>query len=315
MELKRYEGNPILTAQDFPRPVNSVFNAGAAKCGDEYILLNRVQGLDGTSCLWVARSRDGYHFTPDPEPAMTPSTEGPFACYEEHGIEDPRITKIDDIYYVVYVCYSPFDCRVGLALTRDFQAFERVGLVSLPDNKDAALFPEKIGGRYARLDRPMTTISGRRDIWISYSPDLLYWGDARVVMTPRPGRWDSAKIGTGAPPIKTEKGWLLIYHGVRGTASSQIYRLGVALLDLEDPSKVVGRAKEAILYPTAPEDFLGDVGNVVFTDGAILEDDGELKIYYGAADQVMCLATANVDDLVALCLKGLETYRKVGATP
>lgn len=304
MELGRYEGNPILTAQDFPRPVNSVFNAGAAKYGNEYILLNRVQGLDGTSYLWVARSRDGYHFTPDPEPAMVPSTEEPFARYEEYGIEDPRITRIDDTYYIVYVCYSSFDCRVGLALTRDFQAFERVGLISLPDNKDAVLFPEKIGGRYARLDRPMTVISGRRDIWISYSPDLLYWGDARVVMTPRPGRWDSEKIAAGAPPIKTEKGWLLIYHGVRGTASGKIYRLGVALLDLEDPSRVVGRAREAILYPAALEDFLGDVGHVVFTGGVILEDDEELKIYYGAADQVMCLATANLDDLITLCLKG-----------
>ena len=153
MRLQRYEGNPILTARDFPRPVNSVFNAGAAKYGNEYILLNRVQGLDGTSCLWVARSRDGYHFTPDPEPAMVPSTEGPFARYEEYGIEDPRITKINNTYYIVYVCYSSFGCRVGLALTRDFRSFKRVGLISLPDNKDAVLFPEKIGGRI-RAARP-----------------------------------------------------------------------------------------------------------------------------------------------------------------
>lgn len=306
MEVKRYKENPILTAQDFPCPVNSVFNAAAARYNGEYILLNRVQGFNGTSCLWVARSDDGYHFTPDPEPAMTPSTEEPFARYEQYGIEDPRITRIDNTYYIMYVCYSHYDCRVGLALTRNFLSFERVGLISLPDNKDAALFPEKIGGRYARLDRPMTTISGRRDIWISYSPDLLYWGDGQVVMTPRQGLWDSEKIAAGAPPIKTEKGWLLIYHGVQGTARGRLYRLGVALLDLEDPSKVMGRAKEAILYPTAPEDFLGDVGNVVYTDGAILEDDGELKIYYGAADQVMCLATVNVDDLINLCLKGAQ---------
>jgi predicted GH43/DUF377 family glycosyl hydrolase len=238
---------------------------------------------------------------------MVPTTEGPFARYEEYGIEDPRITRIDDIYYITYVCYSSFDCRAGLALTRDFWSFERVGLISLPDNKDVVLFPGKIGGRYARLDRPMTAISGRRDVWISYSPDLLYWGDARVVMTPRPGRWDGAKIGAGPPPIETERGWLLLYHGVRGTACGQIYRLGVALLDLENPSRVVGRAEEPILYPAAPEDLLGDVRNVVFTDGAIIEDDGELRIYYGAADQVMCLATANVNDLIALCLKDMET--------
>lgn len=304
--LKRYSGNPILTARDFPRPVNSVFNAGAAKYGDEYILLNRVENLEGFSCLWVARSRDGVHFTPDPEPAMMPATEGHYATYEEYAIEDPRITRIDDVYYIAYTCYSQYAPCVGLARTRDFRAYERMGVISLPDNKDVVLFPEKIGGRYARLDRP-TTLAGKCDvggnIWLSYSPDLLYWGDPRPVMQPRKARWDSKKIGAGAPPIETEQGWLEIYHGVRETGSGVLYRLGVVLLDLADPSRVIGRAAEPILSPAATEDFLGDVMNVVFTCGAILEDDGELKIYYGAADQVMCLATVNVDDLVALCLK------------
>jgi len=304
MRLKRHEENPILTAQDFPRPVNSVFNAGATKYGDEYILLNRVEGLDGTSCLWVARSRDGVHFTPDPEPAMVRATEGRYAIYEEYGIEDPRITRIDDTYYITYTCYSKYACCVGLARTKEFRTFERMGIISLPDNKDVVLFPEKIGGRYARLDRPLTVIGERRDIWISYSPDLLHWGDPKPVMEPREGRWDHEKIGAGAPPIKTEHGWLEIYHGVRETGSGVLYRLGVVLLDLDDPSRVVGRAEEAILSPSAPEDFLGNVMNVVFTCGAILEEDGEVKIYYGAADQVMCLATASVDDLIALCLKG-----------
>jgi len=304
--LKRYPGNPILTARDFPRPVNSVFNAGAAKYGDEYILLNRVEGLDGMSCLWVARSRDGVHFTPDPEPAMVPAREGYYAIYEEYGIEDPRITKIDDTYYITYTCYSKYTTCVGLARTMDFRTFERMGIISLPPNKDVVLFPEKIGGRYARLDRPSIVVGKcdvGGDIWISYSPDLLHWGDPRPVMRPRKGRWDSKKIGAGAPPIKTEQGWLEIYHGVRETGSGMLYRLGVALFDLEDPSQVVGRAAEAILSPAAEEDFLGDVMNIVFTCGAILEDDGELKIYYGAADKVMCLATASVDDLIALCLK------------
>jgi len=300
--LRRYPGNPILTAQDFPRPVNSIFNAGATKCGDEYILLNRVEGLDGISCLWVARSRDGVHFTPDPQPAMVRATEGYYAVYEEYGIEDPRITKIADVYYITYTCYSRYACCVGLARTSDFRTFERMGIISLPDNKDVVLFPEKIGGRYARLDRPSTVTGNRRDIWISYSPDLLHWGSPRPVMEPRKGRWDNKKIGAGAPPIKTDQGWLEIYHGVRETGSGVLYRLGAVLLDLEDPSRVVGRAAEHILTPTATEDFLGNVMNVVFTCGAILEDDGELKVYYGAADQVMCLATAPVDEIIALCL-------------
>jgi len=306
MTLQRYEGNPILTAQHFPRPVNSVFNAGATKHGDEYILLNRVEDLEGISCLWIARSPDGFHFTPDPEPAMVRATEGPYAVYEEYGIEDPRITRIDDVYYITYTCYSKYAPCVGLARTRDFRTFERMGVISLPDNKDVVLFPEKIGGRYARLDRPSIRIGKcdvGGDIWISYSPDLLHWGDPRPVMRPRPGQWDSKKIGAGAPPIKTEQGWLEIYHGVRETGSGVLYRLGAVLLDLQDPSRVIGRASEAILSPIAPEDFLGNVMNVVFTCGAILEDDGELKVYYGAADQVMCLGTASVDDLISLCLR------------
>jgi len=303
MMLKRYEGNPILTAQDFPRPVNSVFNAGAVKHGDEYILLNRVEDLEGISCLWAARSRDGIHFTPDPEPAMVRVTEGHYAVYEEYGIEDPRITRIDDVYYITYTCYSRYGCCVGLARTDDFRSFKRLGVISLPDNKDVVLFPEKIGGHYARLDRPMTVIDRRGDIWISYSSDLLYWGDPRPVMEPRKGRWDNKKIGAGAPPIKTQHGWLEIYHGVRETGSGVLYRLGAVLLDLDDPCRVIGRTKGAILSPLAPEDFLGNVVNVVFTCGAILEDDGQLKVYYGAADQVMCLATASVDEIIALCLQ------------
>ena len=310
MKLKRYEGNPILTARDFPRPVNSVFNAGAAKHGDEYVLLNRVEDLEGISCLWAARSQDGVHFTPDPQPAMVRATEGHYATYEEYGIEDPRITRIDGVYYITYTCYSRYAPCVGLARTSDFRTFERMGIITLPQNKDVVLFPEKVGGCYARLDRPSIVVGKcdvGGDIWISYSPDLLHWGDPRPVMQPRKGgRWDNKKIGAGAPPIKTEQGWLEIYHGVRETGSGVLYRLGAVLLDLEDPSRVIGRAAEPVLSPAATEDFLGDVMNVVFTCGAILEDDGEIKIYYGAADQVMCLATAPVDEVIALCLRGKE---------
>jgi predicted GH43/DUF377 family glycosyl hydrolase len=316
MTLKRYEGNPILTARGFPRPVNSVFNAAATKYGDEYILLNRIEDLDGTSCFWVARSQDGIHFTPDPQPAMVRASEGHYATYEEHGIEDPRITKIADVYFVTYTCYSRYAPCVGLAQTRDFRVFERMGIIALPQNKDVVLFPEKIGRRYARLDRPSIVVGKcdvGGDIWISYSPDLLHWGAPRPVMRPREGRWDSKKIGAGAPPIKTEQGWLEIYHGVRETGSGVIYRLGAVLLDLEDPSRVVGRTAGHILSPAAIEDFLGDVMNVVFTCGAILEDDGELKVYYGAADQVMCLATAPVDEVIALCLRGAEEPELSGA--
>jgi predicted GH43/DUF377 family glycosyl hydrolase len=284
--------------------VNTVFNAGSIKFDSQYLLLNRVEDLTGSSCLWLARSDDGVHFTPDAEPALLPATEEPFHAVENFSLEDPRITQMGDTFYITYVAYSEYGCVTALACTDDFERYERVAIMTLPDNKDVVLFPEKIGGLYAKLDRPTTRPPSIGDIWISFSPDLAYWGDPRPVMTPRPRKWDGHKIGAGAPPIKMPHGWLEIYHGVRKTAAGLLYRLGAVLLDLEEPWRVVGRASEAILSPTAPEDFLGDVGNVVFTCGAILEDDGELKVYYGAADHVMCLATAPIDDVLALCLKG-----------
>jgi len=302
--LRRYPENPILTAADFPRHVNSAFNAAAVKFNGQYLLLTRVEDLTGSSCLWLARSDDGVHFTPDPEPVLVPTSEDPFRAVENFSLEDPRIIQIGDTFYITYVGYSEYGCVTILAQTRDFEHYERVAVMTLPDDKDVVLFPEKIGGRYAKLDRPMTRPPSAGDIWISFSPDLIYWGDPRPVMTARPRKWDSFKIGAGAPPIKTPHGWLEIYHGVRSTAAGLLYRLGAVLLDLEQPWRVVGRASEAILSPIMPEDFYGNVGNVVFTCGAILEDDGELKVYYGAADQVMCLATAPADDVIALCLQG-----------
>ncbi len=301
---KRHPGNPILTAADFPRPVNTVFNAAAARFGDETILLCRVEGLEGWSTLWIARSRDGVRFIPDPEPAITCDPDGPLALYEGYSVEDPRITRIGDVYYITYVCYGPLMCVTALARTTDFRTFEKLGLITLPENKDVVLFPEKIGGLYAKLDRPMTQTEPRGDIWISYSPDLVYWGRPEFVMAPRPRGWDNAKIGAGAPPVRTDAGWLEIYHGVRETCFGSVYRLGAVLLDLENPARVLGRAREAVLSPHAPEERTGNVGNVVFTCGVVPGDDGELRIYYGAADHVMCLATIGIDDLVERCLQG-----------
>lgn len=304
--LRRHPANPILTAAHFPRPVNSAFNAGAVKFNGQYLLLVRVEDLTGSSCLWLARSDDGVHFTPDSEPALLPASEEPFQAVENFSLEDPRIIPIGDMFYITYVGYSEYGCVTALARTEDFERYERVSVMTLPDNKDVVLFPEKIGGRYGKLDRPLTRPPGVGDMWISFSPDWIHWGDPRPVMTPRPRKWDSHKIGAGAPPIKTSHGWLEIYHGVRKNAAGFLYRLGAVLLDLEQPWRVVGRASDTILSPIAPEDFCGNVGNVVFTCGAILEEDGELKVYYGAADQVMCLATAAVDDVIALCLQNTD---------
>ena len=294
--IVRFRGNPIIRIEDIPVPCNTVFNAAATVYKDEYILLVRVEGVEGKSTLWLARSKDGMKFEIDKKPALSPSDQEPFKTYEKRGLEDPRITKMDGTYYIIYTAYSHYSPRLALAKTEDFEKFERIGLISEPINKNAVLFPKKFNGKFVRLDRPMTTGIAT---WISYSHDLIHWGDSKVVFEARPGYWDADRIGPGAPPIRTEKGWLLIYHGVKKTSAGPIYRLGVVLLDIKNPAKLIGRSDEAILSPTEYYERVGEVPNVVFTCGAVLEKDGEVKIYYGAADTSICLAIAHVDDLLS----------------
>ena len=301
--VHRWEGNPLITINDIPFPCNTVFNAACAKYNDEYILLLRVEDLTGRSVFALARSKDGYHFDLEDEPVMTPSTEGCFKEYEKKGIEDPRITKIDDIYYIMYTAVSPYGPLLALAKTENFKKFERIALVSEPDNKDGVLFPEKINGRYARLDRPIG--NGIGNIWVSYSDDLINRGNSRCVMTIRDDHWDSWRIGASSQPIKIEHGWIIIYHGVKAASSGPIYRLGAAVLAEDDPSKVLCRTAIPILSPREYYERVGDVNNVVFSCGAILEDDGqELKIYYGASDTCICVGTANINELMQFCTIG-----------
>lgn len=298
--IERWEGNPLITVDDIPFPCNTVFNAGCAKYKGEYILLLRVEDLTGRSVFALARSKDGFHFELENEAVMEPAVDGEFAKYERKGIEDPRITEIDGVYYIMYTAASKYGPRLALAMTEDFEHFERVGLISEPNNKDGVLFPKKIGGRYVRLDRPMTGDLG--NIWVSYSDDLLAWGDSSVVMTIRDDHWDSWRIGASCQPIQIDHGWLVIYHGVKMAAGGPIYRLGAAVLDYEDPSVVKCRTAIPILSPREYYERVGDVNNVVFSCGAILEDDGEeLKIYYGASDTSICVGTANVNSLMQFC--------------
>ncbi len=302
--VHRWEGNPLITLEDIPFPCNTVFNAACAKYEGQYILLLRVEDLTGRSVFALARSDDGYHFTLDDEPVMTPCNgPGCFGEYERKGIEDPRITKIGDIYYIIYTAVSPYGPLLALAKTVDFKTFERIALVSEPENKDGVLFPEKINGKYARLDRPVA--GGIANIWISYSDDLITWGRSRCVMTVRDDHWDSWRIGPSSQPIRFDHGWLIIYHGVKAASSGPIYRLGAAVLDGDDPSKVLCRTAIPILSPREYYERVGDVSNVVFSCGAILEDDGEqLKIYYGASDTCICLGTANINELMQFCSIG-----------
>lgn len=301
MLITRYKNNPVLTRHDVPYPVATVHNAGVVKYKDEYIMIFRSHKHNGRSILGKATSRDGFNFTVDPEPFMVPSTQEVFRDYEEYGVEDPRIVFIDDTFLITYSAYSRHGVRIGLARTTDFVTIERVSLITEADYRNVVIFPEKINGLYVRLDRPHSEISPW-SVWISYSPDLIYWGESRLIMRPLQYHWDEMKIGPGAPPIKTPQGWLNIYHGVFPTMDGSVYRLGVALHDLLDPSVIIGVSDNWILQPEDEWEITGYVHNVVFTCGAVPETDGTVKVYWGGADTVMCAGTARIDELVDACL-------------
>jgi predicted GH43/DUF377 family glycosyl hydrolase len=300
--VRRYSQNPILTKEQIPYPVETVHNAAVIKHEGKYIMLFRSHLRTGRSIIGLARSYDGFRFTADPAPFLIPDRDGPFAAYEEFGVEDPRITLIEGEYLITYSAYSRNGVRIALAKTKDFSRLEKVAFITEADYRNVVIFPEKFDGLYARLDRPHSEIAPW-SIWISYSPDLRFWGDAQLIMRPEPYHWDEMKIGPGAPPIKTERGWLSIYHGVFKTMDGSVYRLGVALHDLRDPAKIIGVSDSWILQPEDAWEITGYVHNVVFTCGAVPEPDGTVKIYWGGADTVMCAGEANIVDLVALCLE------------
>lgn len=298
--IQRYRRNPILTAADWPYTINSVFNAGATLLEDgTTLLLCRVEDLRGHSHLCAARSKDGVNdWQVDGQPTLLPDPDN----YPEEvwGIEDPRITYVPELrkYAVAYTCYSRGGPGVSLAFTEDFRRFERYGVVMPPEDKDAALLPRRIKGLWAMIHRPSTAIGAH--IWISYSPDLRHWGDHRLILQARRGAWwDANKIGLSPPPIETRRGWLTIYHGVRQTASGAIYRLGLALFDLDNPDRCVLRGDTWVFGPEEPYEREGDVGNVVFPCGLTLGPDGDtVRLYYGAADTSVALATASVERLL-----------------
>jgi len=300
--VRRYAQNPILTKQAVPYPVETVHNAGVIKFGNQYIMLFRSHLRTGRSIIGLARSQDGFVFTVDPQPFLVPDTEGPFAAYEEYGVEDPRISLLEGEYVITYSAYSRYGVRIALAKTKDFLDLQKVSLITEADYRNVVIFPESFDGLYARLDRPHSEISPW-SIWISYSPDLRFWGESQLVMKPEPYHWDEMKIGPGAPPIKTEQGWLSIYHGVFPTMDGSVYRLGVALHDLHDPARIIGVGDPWILQPEAPWEVTGYVHNVVFSCGAVPEPDGTVKIYWGGADTVMCVGEAKLADLVGICLQ------------
>lgn len=292
----RHKLNPILTAADWPHPVNTVFNPGATLLPDgTTLLLCRVEDRRGHSHLSAARSVNGVDdWKIDAQPTLPADPE--HFPEELWGIEDPRITYLPELskYAVVYTAFSHDGPGVALALTEDFCHFERYGLIMSPEDKDAALLPHRIGGNWALIHRPVS--ANKAHIWVSYSPDLRHWGSHKLMLEARRGAWwDANKIGISPPPIETPQGWLMIYHGVRQTAAGCIYRLGLALFDLQTLEHCLKRGNEWVFGPEAPYEQRGDVGNVVFPCGYTIAPDGDtLHLYYGAADSSIALATGSV---------------------
>jgi predicted GH43/DUF377 family glycosyl hydrolase len=298
--LHRHAHNPILTAAHWPYPAHAVFNPGATLLKDgTTLLLCRVEDRRGLSHLCAARSANGVDgWIIDPEPTLRPD---PIGHPEElWGIEDPRITFVEELgkYAIAYTAFGKAGPGVALALTADFRVFERCGLVMQPDDKDAALLPRRFEGSFALIHRPMTD-SGAH-VWMSLSPDLRNWGTHRLVLAARKGGWwDANKVGLSPPLIETREGWLMLYHGVRQTASGALYRLGAALLALDHPEQLLARGDSWIFGPEAAYECEGDVANVTFPTGYTVAADGDtLHVYYGAADTCIALATGSIRQIL-----------------
>ena len=298
--LHRHGGNPILTAADWPYPINSVFNAGAVTLADgTTLLLCRVEDRRGLSHLCAARSDNGVDgWEIDTRPTLLGDPDN--HPEELWGVEDPRITFVPELgkYAVVYTAYTRDGPGVALAFTEDFRSFERLGVIMSPEDKDAALLPHRIDGDWALIHRPVS--APRAHMWVSFSPDLRNWGNHRMMLEARKGAWwDANKIGLSSPPIETRRGWLVIYHGVKHTAAGAIYRLGLALFDLKKPDQCLRRGDEWVFGPSEPYEMHGDVGNVVFPCGYTIGADGDtVRLYYGAADTSLALATGSISRML-----------------
>ena len=294
--LKRYSGNPIIPRNAIPG-ANSIFNSAVIKFGKEYRGVFRCDDQARTMQMHVGSSIDGIHWDINPEPIQWKSKNQEIAKFV-YGY-DPRVVELEGIYYITW-CHGYHGPCIGLGKTVDFNYFELVEIVLPPYNRNAVLFPRKINGEYAMFHRPSDnghTPFG--DIFMCFSKDLVYWGKHRFVMGTR-GGWQSTKIGAGPVPIETKEGWVLIYHGVLTSCNGFVYSAGAAILDLDEPWRVIYRTKKYIIAPTELYECVGDVPNVVFPCATLYDKPSdELKVYYGAADTCVCLATCTLNSLIA----------------
>jgi predicted GH43/DUF377 family glycosyl hydrolase len=300
----RHPGNPILTADHIPYPMNAVFNPGAALHDGETVLLMRVEDRRGISHLTVARSADGYtNWTVDPKPLIADDPTEQTTCW---GVEDPRITYVPELdgYAITYTGFGPSGPSVGLAVTQDFRSVEPYGIIMPPEDKNACLLPRRVGGSYVLYHRPVSVLSARADVWLSRSTDLRSWTASEPVLQSRSGPWwDATRIGMGPPPIETPYGWLALYHGVKQMVSTAIYRMGLVLIDLENPTRVLRRTPAWVLGPETEYERVGDVPDVVFGTGLVHDEAADqLRLYYGAADTSVAVATASYSEVLEYVL-------------
>jgi len=314
--MNRHTKNPILTREDIPNihpelvDATSVFNPGAIKFGDKYLMMLRTQARSRETYLVMAESDNGVDFKVRDEIVHFKGLENVEG--RVYHIYDARLTRIDDVYYVMFAMDMEGGCQLGVGSTTDFKEFEFLGIASNEDIRNGVLFPEKVNGKYLRMDRPNKARhsdgpSSGTTIWLSESEDLINWEPVAPLISGRFHYWDEF-IGSGPPPVKTRDGWLHVYHGVAGHfGSANIYQGGAMLLDLNDPSKVIGRCRHNILEPREIWEMAGQVPNVCFPSGWIIEDfdeegfakpESEVKIYYGAADTVVGLYITTIAELL-----------------
>jgi predicted GH43/DUF377 family glycosyl hydrolase len=303
--FRRSPANPLLSAADWPYPVNAVFNPGATVVDGETVLLCRVEARNGLSHLTVARSPDGVTgWRVEPKPLISHDQHGPLSLF---GVEDPRITRVDELgaWLIAYTAYGPAGPCVVLAVTDDFRGVDHIGVAMPPEDKNAALLARHIDGRFVLFHRPTSPMSGRADVWLSRSVDLRSWSAPEAVLGARAGPWwDSVRVGIGPPPLETPYGWLGLYHGVKRMATgNEVYRAGLVLLDRQEPSRILRRSDDWVLAPDAPYERVGDAPNVVFPTGLVHDPGNDLlRAYYGAADSFVGVATASYSEVVEYTL-------------
>lgn len=310
--LTRYEGNPVLSAEDFEKQLGfkmrAVYNSSAIRCehgGAEgkYVMLCRTNQLNHKTLLWGADSDDGLNWSLRPEPFDVPTTET-WERYASTVYYDPRITWIDGRYVVLLACQNTAYTRVALFESDDLQSLRYVNYINAPDNRNMVIFPEKSkDGRYIRLERPnIAAQGGKGSIWLSFSPDLIHWGDSyEVLESGEVWNYGISGLGPSTVPCRTEEGWLIIFHAVMNNCTTREYAVGAALLDLDEPWKVRHVTKYPILYPETDYEMTGLVEHVCFPCSKIIEADGTLKLYYGGADTVQCVAIGEIGDILYAC--------------